>query len=389
MRILIAEDDAVSRLILQRAVQKFGHDCLLAADGAAAWDLFQDNEVDVVISDWMMPGLDGLELCRRVRADQRAGYPYFILLTALSDRSHIFAGLEAGADDYLAKPLDREELQVRLIAATRVTSLYRRLAEEQAARERQYRETERMKSELIALVSHELRTPLTSIKGYVDLVLNGDAGPLSAVQQEFLGIARISANRMVILVNDLLDLSRLESAKIDLRLASVALLSLIQEVVSTFRPQLTAKRQQLTLDLPVSLPPIWADSARITQILTNLLSNAHKYTPAGGEIRISVRAMEETVRLDVSDTGVGMTADDLGQLFTRFFRANNRATREVGGTGLGLVITKMLVELHNGELTVVSTPDKGSTFSATLPIVAAEVAVPGKLVDGGRLTTLL
>lgn len=389
MRILIAEDDAVSRLILQRAVQKFGHDCLLAADGAAAWDLFQDNEVDVVISDWMMPGLDGLELCRRVRADQRAGYPYFILLTALSDRSHIFAGLEAGADDYLAKPLDREELQVRLIAATRVTSLYRRLAEEQAARERQYRETERMKSELIALVSHELRTPLTSIKGYVDLVLNGDAGPLSAVQQEFLGIARISANRMVILVNDLLDLSRLESAKIDLRLASVALLSLIQEVVSTFRPQLTAKRQQLTLDLPVSLPPIWADSARITQILTNLLSNAHKYTPAGGEIRISVRAMEETVRLDVSDTGVGMTADDLGQLFTRFFRANNRATREVGGTGLGLVITKMLVELHNGELTVVSTPDKGSTFSATLPIVAAEVAVPGKLVDDGRLTTLL
>lgn len=389
MRILIAEDDAVSRLILQRAVQKFGHDCLLAADGAAAWDLFQDNEVDVVISDWMMPGLDGLELCRRVRADQRAGYPYFILLTALSDRSHIFAGLEAGADDYLAKPLDREELQVRLIAATRVTSLYRRLAEEQAARELQYRETERMKSELIALVSHELRTPLTSIKGYVDLVLNGDAGPLSAVQQEFLGIARISANRMVILVNDLLDLSRLESAKIDLRLASVALLSLIQEVVSTFRPQLTAKRQQLTLDLPVSLPPIWADSARITQILTNLLSNAHKYTPAGGEIRISVRAMGETVRLDVSDTGVGMTADDLGQLFTRFFRANNRATREVGGTGLGLVITKMLVELHNGELTVVSTPDKGSTFSATLPIVAAEVAVPGKLVDGGRLTTLL
>lgn len=130
MQILIAEDDAASRLVLQRALERLGHECLVACDGTAAWELFQHSGVDVVISDWMMPGLDGIELCRRVRASPRPLYPYFVLLTALADRSHLLTGLEAGADDYLTKPLDRAELQVRLTTAARVTSLYRRLDEQ-------------------------------------------------------------------------------------------------------------------------------------------------------------------------------------------------------------------------------------------------------------------
>ena len=129
MRILIAEDDAVSRTILRRAVEKTGHECLAAADGEEAWGLYKENpDIDVIISDWMMPGVDGLELCRRVRADGREGYTYFIFLTALGDREHLLQGLEAGADDYLSKPLDRDELGMRLTSALRVTELHRRLA---------------------------------------------------------------------------------------------------------------------------------------------------------------------------------------------------------------------------------------------------------------------
>ncbi len=129
MRILIAEDDAVSRTILRRAVEKIGHECLAAADGEEAWGLYKENlDVDVIISDWMMPGVDGLELCRRVRGDGRDGYTYFIFLTALGDREHLLQGLEAGADDYLSKPLDRDELGMRLTSALRVTDLHRRLA---------------------------------------------------------------------------------------------------------------------------------------------------------------------------------------------------------------------------------------------------------------------
>lgn len=137
MRILVAEDDAVSLLILRRAVEKLGHECLAAEDGERAWRLYEENPgVDVIISDWMMPGMDGLELCRRIRDDGRKGYTYFIFLTALSDKEHLLQGFEAGADDYLAKPLDREELQVRLISARRLTGLHRQLAAQRAELER-------------------------------------------------------------------------------------------------------------------------------------------------------------------------------------------------------------------------------------------------------------
>ena len=133
MRVLIAEDDAVSRMILAKAVQKLGHECLVAEDGEKAWELFQKTEgVAVVISDWMMPGVDGPELCRRVRAADSDPYTFFIFLTALGDKEHLLEGMRAGADDYLAKPLDREQLHIRLIAAPRVNSLRRRISELEA-----------------------------------------------------------------------------------------------------------------------------------------------------------------------------------------------------------------------------------------------------------------
>ena len=131
MRVLVAEDDAVSLLILRRAVEKLGHECLTAEDGEKAWRLYKENpDLDVIVSDWMMPNVDGLELCKRVRGDKRNGYTYFIFLTALGDKEHLLIGFEAGADDYLSKPLDREELQVRLISAHRLTSLHSQLAEQ-------------------------------------------------------------------------------------------------------------------------------------------------------------------------------------------------------------------------------------------------------------------
>ncbi len=131
MKILIAEDDPISRMILWHAIEKAGHECLAAADGEDAWNLYKRNpNLDVIISDWMMPGMDGLELCRLVRGEGREAYTYFIFLTALGDKEHLLMGLEAGADDYLSKPLDRDELQVRLISAARVTALHRRLAQQ-------------------------------------------------------------------------------------------------------------------------------------------------------------------------------------------------------------------------------------------------------------------
>ncbi len=153
MRVLIAEDDAVPRLILKLAVEKFGHECLVAEDGSEAWDIYQNANVQVIISDRIMPGLDGLELCRRVRESPGSGYTYFIFLTALGEKEQLFAGIQAGADDYLTKPFDPDELRVRLLVAARITALHQEL-------EQQKRELERLNQELF---EQGRRDPLTHL----------------------------------------------------------------------------------------------------------------------------------------------------------------------------------------------------------------------------------
>jgi signal transduction histidine kinase/DNA-binding response OmpR family regulator/CHASE3 domain sensor protein len=236
------------------------------------------------------------------------------------------------------------------------------------------REVDRMKSEFVSLVSHELRTPLTSIKGYVDLLIDGDVGEVTAEQREFLGIVKSNADRLVTLINDLLDVSRIESGKVELRLAAVDLSSTLTQVAASMRPQIEAMKQSLSMHVPDDLPLVSADGPRLIQILTNLLSNAHKYTPEGGSIEVTAEAVAGFVRVHVRDSGIGMAPDELSKLFTKFFRANNRTAQTVGGTGLGLAITKTLVEMHGGQIAVESEEGRGTCFSFTLPVATAQVA---------------
>lgn len=250
-----------------------------------------------------------------------------------------------------------------------------RLQEEQLRRKnaeleeqnRRVSEVNRLKTEFVSLVSHELRTPLTSIAGYVALLSEGRVGAVAAEQREYLAIVEHNVDRLITLIDDLLDISRIEAGKVTLRRTTLALLPLIQAVASLLRPELDAKGQRLSLDLSPTLPPVMGDAERLTQILTNLISNAYKYTPAGGSISITARQEDDWVRLDVRDTGIGLSPDDQAQLFIPFFRAQHRATQAVVGTGLGLAITRLLVELHGGEIIVTSALGQGSTFSVTLP----------------------
>jgi PAS domain S-box-containing protein len=279
------------------------------------------------------------------------------------------AGEREGEFDSLVRqdaPAPRElALHSTPVTAADGTFLGRLYAFRDVTRER---EVDRMKSEFVSLVSHELRTPLTSIKGYVDLLLDGEVGELEEEQQEFLQIVKNNADRLVTLINDLLDISRIESGRIELRRKPIDLRKLVQGAAATLRPQIEARRQTLTLRFGESLPLALGDPDRVTQILTNLLSNAHKYTPAGGQLAMRVHAgRDDTVQVEVRDSGIGLSIDEQEQLFTKFFRAKNRATQEAGGTGLGLAITRSLVELQGGRISVSSTPGQGSAFCFTLP----------------------
>ncbi len=230
-------------------------------------------------------------------------------------------------------------------------------------------EANRLKTEFVSMVSHELRTPLTSIQGYAELLLEDKQ--IAGEERESLTIVKKNADRMLGLINDLLDLSCMEAGKIELQRTNLDLARVIPEVAGALRPLIEAKRQRLRLDLEEALPAVWADADRVTQILTNLVSNAHKYTPAEGSISVAARRDDGFVRVDVSDTGVGLSTEAQAQLFTKFFRVPDRSPQAATGTGLGLAITRSLVELHGGHITVSSAPGQGSTFTFSLPVLEA------------------
>ncbi len=228
---------------------------------------------------------------------------------------------------------------------------------------------EAMKTEFISIVSHELRTPLTPIKGYIDLIVEGDAGEITEEQANYLRIVQSNTDALVALVNDLLDISKIEAGKIDLEIKPISMEAVIQELIAFHRQAIESKGLRIDLNLPPSLPYVRADRGRIVQVLNNLINNAYKYTHLGGTISLTALAEGDFLEVAVSDTGVGISKEDQKKLFTKFFRAKNPATREAGGTGLGLAITKSIVEKHKGEIWVESHLGKGSSFHFTIPLV--------------------
>jgi signal transduction histidine kinase len=237
------------------------------------------------------------------------------------------------------------------------------------------RTADEAKSEFISMVSHELRTPITSMVGYVDLLLDGAGGPLNAESQRLLKIVSRNGSRLAHLVSDILDLSRIDSMRFTLEPQSLDLRKVLEEVIESMARDFRQKRQSVQLQAPEDVPEVWADRDRAAQIFTNLVSNAHRYTLEGGSISVEVTSIDEEVKVSVSDTGIGIRHEDLPRVFDRFVRLQRGGTRPQGSTGLGLAITKALVELHGGTISVESAPGRGSTFTVTLPRVATESKV--------------
>ncbi len=227
---------------------------------------------------------------------------------------------------------------------------------------------DQMKSDFVSKVSHELRTPLTSIKNAVHLLASGKSGPINENQERFLLMAVRNIDRLAEMVNDILDLSKIEAGRMQYHFAELDLSPVIKHLIATFQSQAEAKSLKLEMDCPETLPTVHADQSRIEQVLCNLLSNAIKSTPAGGRVVLSALGVHETVGISVTDTGCGIAPEEHKQIFERFYQTENSLTHFSKGTGLGLTIAKELIEAHNGKISVESELGKGSRFSFWLPV---------------------
>jgi PAS domain S-box-containing protein/diguanylate cyclase (GGDEF)-like protein len=246
------------------------------------------------------------------------------------------------------------------------------------------KEIDRMKSELISNVSHELRTPLTTIKEGISLVVDGALGSINADQKAALAIAKQDIDRLARLINDLLDISKIEAGRMELKKSSVVISSLAEEVLLSFQNQAGKKHIQLKTRLKRGLPPLYIDPDKISQVLANLISNSIKFTPENGRITVGVKDKGNEVEISVADTGVGISPDNIAKLFDRFSQFNRVYGPGERGTGLGLAISKEIVEMHGGRIWVESEVGKGSTFTFSLPRMSQDVIFREYLTNGLR-----
>ncbi len=248
-----------------------------------------------------------------------------------------------------------------------VSSAIRDITERRRLEEKMH-EANRLKSEFLANMSHELRTPLNAIIGFNELVVRGKAGPISERQQEFLNDSLTSARHLLQLINDILDLAKVEAGKMDFRPQEVDLEQLAGEVRDVLRGLAASKHQRIEIDVDRSLSPVTVDPARVKQVLYNFLSNAIKFTNENGSIAVRMRpAGEHHFRIDVEDNGIGIAPENIEKLFVEFQQLDASRAKRYAGTGLGLALTKRIVEGHEGRVEVTSSLGVGSTFSAILP----------------------
>lgn len=361
MQILVADDDPVSNKILTNTLTRWGYQVSTAADGATAWEILsQSDGPRFAILDWMMPGLSGVEVCRQVRAQMNQPYTYVILLTGKSEKSDLVEGLQAGADDYLTKPYDPQELEVRISVGKRILNLESELLTTLG----RLKQSDKNRNEFISALTHDLRTPLAAERNALEIILASGAAVSERSQSLLKGLHSNNGN-LLKLVNQLLESFQAEEVEVRLKPETIHLHPLVEECFLALSALASERKIHLVNHLPVSQPPLLADPYQLKRILTNLLSNAITNTPPESRVEVSQIEQNDFLQLQVKDNGQGIQPEILPHLFERYY-CGAGLTRKLG-SGLGLSICKKLVELHGGKIGVDSIVGQGSNFYFTLP----------------------
>jgi signal transduction histidine kinase len=381
-RVLVVDDEEGIQSFLFKALTRMtGFHVELANDAEEALKKIEGGKFDLVLTDLKMPKMDGIQLVAEI-----AKLNPDILTVLMTGHGTIDSALEAmkrGASDYLTKPLNLDETIVRLQKVLQDRQRFVKLKDLADQLERTNQELKRIdeiKSEFVSVASHELRTPLAAIKNAIQLILKGKTGEINEAQEKFLSMADRNINRLTNILNNLLNLSKIESGKIQMKLENFELKKLIELTVSSLKPQADEKSVQIILEVPEPLPQVYGDQEKIEQILTNLIGNAIKFTPEGGQILLTAKPFSkdqnnehgDKVAVSVKDSGIGIPQEHLEAIFEKFHQVEGSLNRSMSGTGLGLAITRGLLEAHQGKIWVESEVGKGSIFTFTLPVSEGE-----------------
>jgi signal transduction histidine kinase len=371
--ILVVDDELGIREGCRRVLSREGHQVVMAATGEEGWQQVQSGRFDLVLLDVMMPDISGMELLERIVAfDPEL---VCIISTGYATIELAVQAIKEGAYDFIAKPFDADTLLLAVrqgLERRRLAREARRLAQveaEKAALEHRKVELEqldRVKSSFTLTVAHELRAPVAAIQSYLRLILDGYIPPER--QGEYLMRAEQRASAQLELIGDLLDLARMQNPDVQIESEPVNLAESLREACDLMGSHAQEKHLQLTVSLPEAAPTLMADPRHIRQLWVNLVSNAIKYTPAGGTVTVTMAVEDGRAVTTVRDTGIGIAAEDLPRLFQEFYRTKAAQAYSQMGTGLGLALVKRIVETYHGQVGVQSTVGQGSTFTVRLPI---------------------
>jgi signal transduction histidine kinase len=376
---LLVDDLEENLLSLEGLLRRDGLVLLKASSGTEALELLLQHDVALAILDVQMPEMDGYELAELMRGTERTRRVPIIFVTAgAADRQCRFRGYETGAVDFLNKPIEPDILRSKASVFFELYQQRHQIAaqrDELKAYAEALTEADRRKDEFLATLAHELRNPLSPIRNGLDILR---ASPAAAKAEEIRDMMDRQLSHLVRLVDDLLDVSRVSQGKVELRKEQIALSELLKTAIEASNPLISAGRHELISDLPDAEVWLDADLTRLSQVISNLLNNAAKYTPEGGRIDLSARRDHDQVLISVSDNGIGIPSDMLPRVFDLFTQIRDNTDRSRGGLGIGLALVKQLVEMHGGAIAAESAgPGKGSAFRLRLPLAESTKATPG------------
>jgi signal transduction histidine kinase len=376
IKTLIVDDDSFVRDMLGMILQSSDYEVATAENGADALEKFKaDAGIDLIISDMNMPGMNGLELIKAIR-DGGSDVP-IIILTGNNEISIAIEAIRSGANDYLLK--DENIQDTIILSVERVMEkhhlklqnirLMADLAEKNKELEKsnaELKELNNLKNKFLGIAAHDLRNPLTAISGLSEILIGGAFGPLTPEQQEYLSIINGTSNEMLGLVNDLLDVSIIESGNLDLVLKKDSLKGIVENRIKI--NSVIAQRKNITIHAALhDVPDTLFDPNRIAQVMDNLIGNAIKFSPIGSCVYITLENKGDALQVSVKDEGPGIPEDEKAKLFGEFQRLSVQPTGGEKSTGLGLAIVKKIVNAHGGDVRVESAVGSGTTFYFTIP----------------------